>query len=177
MKIILRKIFNVLNILMAAIGVINLGKDIYPAFIKWSEFMYYLLDVVKHFRNLVLLPISLPLEWIDIIMLDWFKSYLFLGFLAYNTYNISHRVICGARSHASLINLIIEKDRIRIFLHILVSIFLWPILTFDLVKHYYEGKYDNKNNVYTLWGKYIFGVIFATVLLIFLNWIINQINA
>ena len=90
---------------------------------------------------------------------------------------MSHRVICGARSHASLINLIIEKDRIRIFLHILVSIFFWPILTFDLVKHYYEGKYDNKNNVYTLWGKYIFGVIVATVLLIFLNWIINQINA
>ena len=177
MKIILQKIFNVLNILMTAIGLINLGKDIYPAFIKWNDFIHYLIDVVKHLRNLILLPISLPLEWIDIIMLDWYKSYLFLGFLTYNTYNISHRIICGARSHASLINLIIEKDRIRIFLHILVSIFLWPLLTVDLVKHYYEGKYYNKNNVYTLWGKYIFGVIVTTVLLIFLNWIINQIFA
>ncbi len=177
MKIILRKIFNVLNILMTAISLINLGKEIYPAVIKWSEFLYYLLDVVKHFRNFILLPISLPLQWIDIIMLDWFKSYLFLGFLTYNTYNISHRVICGARSHDSLINLIIEKERIKIFIHILVSILLWPILTFDLIKHYYEGKYDNKNNVYTLWGKYIFGVIVATFLLIFLNWVINQIIA
>lgn len=176
MKETLNKILFPFNVLMTAIGLINLGKDIYPAFIKWNEFIHYFLEAVKHFRNIVLLPFSLPLGWFDFAMLDSFKSYLFLGLLTYNTYNISHRVICGARSHASLINLVIEKDRIRVFLHILVSIFLWPLLTFDLVKHYYEGNYTKKKNVYTLWGKYIFWVLITALLLIFLNWIINQIN-
>jgi len=177
MKEILNKILFPFNVLMTAIGLINLGKDIYPAFIKWNEFIHYFLDIVKHIRNFILLPFSIPIGWFDFVMLDWFKSYLFLGLLTYNTYNMSHRVICGSRSHASLINLIIEKDKIRVFLHILVSILLWPILTFDLVKHYYEGKYTNTKNVYTLWGKYIFWVLITAVLLIFLNWIVNQINA
>lgn len=177
MKKKLNKILFPFNILMTAIGLINLGKDIYPAFVKWNQFIHYFLDTVRHIRNFILLPLSISIEWFDFIMLDWFKSYLFLGLLTYNTYNISHQAICGERSHATLINLIIGKDKIRVFLHILVSIFLWPVLSYDLVKHYYEGNYNNKKNVYTLWGKYIFWVLVTTFFLIFLNWIVNQIIA
>lgn len=176
MKETLNKIFFPFNVLMAAISFINLGNDIYPAFIKWNQFFQYFLDSIRYLRNFILLPFTIPLGWFDFVMFDWFKSYLFLGLLTYNTYNFSHRVVCGVRSHATFVNLIIEKDKLRVFLHILASILLWPFLTFDLVKHYYEGNYSNKKNVYTLWGKYIFWVLFTTFILVFVNWISNEIG-
>ena len=77
MKKKLNKILFPFNILMTAIGLINLGKDIYPAFVKWNQFIHYFLDTVRHIRNFILLPLSISIEWFDFIMLDWFKSYLF----------------------------------------------------------------------------------------------------
>jgi len=176
MKETFNKILFPLNVLMTAIGLVNLGKDIFPAFIKWNEFVIYALDFVKAIRDFVLIPISFPLHLFNLDLFGWFKSYLFIGLLTYNTYNFSHRIICKSVSHASLRNLIFGKDRIRVFLHILITIILWPIFTFELVKFYAEGKQINKNNVYTLWGKYIFWVIISTILLMFTNWTINQIS-
>ena len=151
-------------------GFINFGKDLLPGLIKWSQFILKTLEFFKVIRDFVLYPISSIVHLFNFELHEWFRTYLFLGLLSYNTYNFSYRKICGHFSSSSLIRLSLGPERIKVFLIILYTIILWPIHIFTLFKHYYEKGYQTKHNVYTLWGKYIFWVFFAIIAIVFVNW-------
>ncbi|HCE55607.1 MAG TPA: hypothetical protein DER05_11695 [Lutibacter sp.] len=157
---------------MTAIGIINFGDDIFPSLIKWINFFDFTLEFVKHIRDFILIPITYPIRQIfNLILLNWYKSYLFIGLLFLNTFNFSHSKICKSPSTSSLIMLCFGKERWKVALMILLRVFLWPIFIYELISHYIKGHYKRKHNVYTLWGKYIFWVTITTIIMIFLNWI------
>jgi hypothetical protein len=158
---------------MTAIGFINFGDDIFPALIKWVDFIKLALDFVKKIRDFFLYPITFPIDKLfNLELLEWYKSYLFIGFLFLSTFNFSYNKICGSPSSTSFLRLCFGEQRWRIALMILLRIFAWPIFIFELISHYIKGEYKRKkHNVYTLWGKYLFWVIISTLLIIFLNWI------
>ncbi len=157
---------------MTAIGLINFGDDIFPAIVKWADFIKFGLELVKKIRDFFLFPITFPIDKLfDLELLEWYKSYLFIGFLFLSTFNFSYKKICGGFSSSSFIMLCFGKQRWRIALMILLRIFVWPIFIFELISHYIKGDYKRKHNVYTLWGKYLFWVLITTILIVFLNWI------
>jgi len=162
--------------LSGAIGLINLGKDIYPAFITFSQFIYHLLYIIRYVRNIILLPLSLPLQWFNIELLDWFKSYLFIGLLSYNAYNLSHLKICGSFSHASIFMLFFGRNKLITLFYIIIMILTWPLSIFGVIIHYYKGNQKIKHNLYTLWGEYLISVIKITFFLIFINWVLIQVS-
>lgn len=170
MKETINKILFPINVLMSAIGFINFGKDLFPSLIKWSQFILNALDFFKIIRDVILYPISGLISLFNFELYDWFKTYLFLGILSYNTYNFSHRKICGGFSQSSLVYLIIGPQRLRVFLSILFMILLWPLHIISLLQHYYDKGYKREHNVYTLWGKYIFWVFFSILAIVFINW-------
>ena len=170
MKEKLNKILFPFNVVMTAFGFINFGKDLIPGLIKWSEFLLLALSFFKTIRNFILLPLTGLITLFHFELHEWFKTYLFLGILSFNTYNYSYRKICGHFSSSSIITLVLGPQRFRIFLIILYKIFLWPIHIISLIKHYYEKGYLREHNVYTLWGKYIFWVFFSIIVIVFLNW-------
>lgn len=161
---------------MTAIGLINLGKDLFPALIKWNEFFLFFMEKVRWIRDVILLPITFPLkELFNLVLLDWWKSYLFIGFLLFNTYNTSYAIICGHLSTSSPIKLLLGPERLKIVGIILYRIVLWPLALFELIVHYVKKGYKRKHNVITLWGKFVFYLIVTVGVIIFLNWTINQI--
>jgi len=161
---------------MTAVGLINLGSDIFPTFVKWSEFFLFLMDKVRWIRDLVLLPIVYPMkELFNLVLLDWWKSYLFIGFLLFNTYNSSYAIICGHLSFSSPLRLFFGPERFKALGHIIFRILLWPLTLIGLLIHYFTKGYKKEHNVYTLWGKFVFYLVVTIVVLIFLNWTMNQI--
>ncbi|SEA38950.1 hypothetical protein SAMN04487990_1122 [Bizionia paragorgiae] len=157
---------------MTAFGLINFGDDIFPAFVKWVDFIKYGLDFVAKIRDIVLIPLTFPIDKLfGLELLDWYKSYLFIGLLFLNTFNFSYKKICGHFSSSSMITLCFGEQKWRVALMILLRIFVWPIFILELIRHYMHGHHKRKHNVYTLWGKYLFWVDITTLLIIFLNWI------
>ncbi len=161
---------------MTAIGLINFGDDIFPALVKWGDFIKFGLDFVAKIRDIMLIPLTFPIDKIfGLELLDWYKSYLFIGLLFLSTFNFSYKKICRHSSSSSMISLCFGEQRWRIVLMILVRIFVWPIFIFELIRHYIQGHHKRKHNVYTLWGEYLFWVTITTLLIIFLNWIFIRI--
>lgn len=166
----LKKILSVINIVITSIGIINFGRDLVPGLIKWSEFILNALYFFKSLRDLILYPLIEILSIFNYNLYDWFKTYLFIGILSYNTYNLSYRKICGDFSSSSIIRLLTGPERIRIFLLILYVILFWPIHMISLLQHLYKRGLKRKHNVYTLWSKYIAWVGITIVIIVFLNW-------
>ncbi len=178
MKKILKKFWDFFNLLMTAIGVITFGEDILPSLIKWNDFFVFLIEKIRWIRDLVLLPITYPLrEFFNLILFDWWKSYLFIGFLLLNTYNSSYTIICGHFSKSSYMSLLLDNFSLKLktLYHILYRILLWPIVLVDLIKHYIDKGYEREHNVYTLWGKFIYYLGITILVLLFVNWTINKI--
>ena len=145
-----------LNVLMAAFGFLNFGKDLLPGLINWGKFILSALDFFKIIRNFFLYPLSYLISIFNLEMTEWFKTYLFLGLLTFNTYNYSYRKICGHSSNTSLLRIIIGPQRFKILLFIFYHFLFWPLHIFELIEHYCKKGYEKKENVLTLWGKYIF---------------------
>jgi len=170
MKEKINKILFPFNVLMTAFGFINFGKDLLPGLVKWSEFILMFLEFFKKIRDFILFPLTGFISLFHIELLEWFKSYLFIGLLTFNTYNFSYKVICGHLSNSSILRLVFGPDRIKTLFSILYTFLLWPIHLLSLAKHYYDKGYERKHNVYTLWGKYIFWVFFTVIGIVFINW-------
>ncbi|EFK36355.1 Uncharacterised protein [Chryseobacterium gleum] len=171
------KILLPINILITSFGIINFGKDLIPGLIKWGNFFLFFLDIFKKIRNFFLYPLNYVISLFNYELYELFKTYLFLGFIFFFTYNSSYKKICHHHSETSIMRLIIGPNRFRIFLIILFSIFFWPLRILELLKHYYEKGYERQHNVYTLWGKYLFWIFFTVTLFIFLNfWLSDTID-
>lgn len=170
MKEKINKILFPFNVLMSAFAFINFGKDLVPGLIKWSEFILKALLFFKIVRDFILLPLIGFISLFKYELHEWFRTYLFLGILSYNTYNYSYRKICGHYSSSSIITLVFGPQRFKVFLIILYTIFLWPFHIFSLFQHYYKKGYKREHNVNTLWGKYILWVFLTIILIVFLNW-------
>ena len=136
MKEKINKILFPINVLMTAFGFINFGKDLLPGLVKWSEFILMFIGFFKKIRDFILFPLIGFISLFHFELLEWFKTYLFIGLLTLNTYNFSYKDICGHLSNSSILRLLFGPSRIKTLLTILYTLLLWPIHLLSLVKHY-----------------------------------------
>lgn len=169
-----------------AIGLLNLVDDISPSLINFSFLIEIFLDGFVWIRDIILKPLTYPLLMIfDFNLPDWLRTYIFLGAISWNAYNMAYLKICGFFSYSSPIDffftLIFAKEPFvskikRFLLSISIELFLWPYQFILLIWFHVKKEHKQKTyNVYTEWGKYLMIAMKLVLLILIINFFILKL--
>jgi len=161
-----------LQILCAAIGLINLADDIVPSIIKFTEFLRLVLDVYEQVRDFIFYPLSYMFSSVfNIEFPDWCKSYILFGILFFGAGLASWRKNWGPIQLKDI-------DGWNIYTAILMGFFGWPLLPYFMVESfimkYFRG---NGDKVWMDWGVNLLRIIIVALLVIFINWTLIRVSA
>lgn len=161
---------------LSALGLIKLTDDLIPTLIKWMDFFRYFLDLFRSVRDLFLFPVLYVISLFKTTVPEWMKTYVFLGVIFLLSYNRSYRKICGHPSESSLIRFIQSGFQGGTARQMLFWIFLWPIKIVGLLQHYTQKEKRELHHVQTRWGKDLLTSLILAFFLVFLNYILINVN-
>ena len=162
----LNKILLPLNILMGAIGLINLADDIVPAFLTFTEFFSLVLEYYENTRDVMFRPFAAFLGLFDLELLEWYKNYLFMGVFFAGTYFSSSPAILEDPS-------INKKIQYYIIIGFLM-IHIWPIVSAMMALDWTARKMTKtkaESKIFGKWRTNLMWLTFIAILIIFINWI------
>ena len=72
------------SILLNAVALINLQKDLFPALILWGEFVEKLAEIYASFRDLVIHPFQVIAGFFDLVIAGWVADILLVYCVLYS---------------------------------------------------------------------------------------------
>jgi len=166
-KKVINKILLPLNILGAAIGLINLADDIVPAAIKVSKFLRLGLDIFERIRDFLFYPFDFSIKAIiGVEIPEWPKSYLFVGSMLYFSMMRGIRKIDKHIPSKKWYKSAVSWHAFQEFLY---TIIVWPFLMVLIVRNY-KRKHDTLK-FYQYWGNNLIWIIIAAIIIVFTNWL------
>lgn len=131
-SVFLTYVWLIISSILTGIDLINVFDTFWPAVVKWNDFLTVLLGLVTKIKEIVLLPVVLPLEWIfNFSFPAWLKTYLFIGGLVISMFFLGGRAAVAQLKAENKIQS--EEDERKIFEDIIGFILLsliWPLFIF-----------------------------------------------
>ena len=70
------------SVVINAVSLINLQRDLFPALVKWVEFIQELINIFSSVKEFIFTPINYPLNAIfNLTLPEWLTTYIFIGFV------------------------------------------------------------------------------------------------
>jgi hypothetical protein len=73
-----------ISIVLNAISLINLQKDLFPALISWKNFFIDYFHAVQDIKNFLFTPLIKLFLIVDISLPNWLTTYLFFSFIVFS---------------------------------------------------------------------------------------------